>query len=59
MTPIPGAGTSYGADVVANPALEPHESAQRYEQVDDWLEQIALDAGLSGMQRLLAQLPPR
>jgi hypothetical protein len=55
---IPDSDTSDGADVVAHPALDPHESAQRAAQVDLWLEQIARDAGLSGMQRLLDQLPP-
>jgi hypothetical protein len=60
LTPIPGAGSSHGADLVANPALDLRERRILNEQVDDWLEQIGLDAGLSGMQRALEQprLPP-
>jgi hypothetical protein len=28
-------------------------AAERQEQVDDWLRQLGLDAGLTGMERLV------
>lgn len=60
LTPIPGAGTSRGADLVADPALDLRNPSERSEQVNEWIEQISLDAGLSGMERQLQQppLPP-
>jgi hypothetical protein len=54
LKPIPGAGPSSGASLLANPALDLGEPQERKRLVDDWLEQIALDAGLSGMESLLA-----
>lgn len=56
LAPIPGAGTSHGADLVTDPGLDLREPDRRDEQIAHWLEQIALDAGLSGMQRLLERL---
>ncbi len=53
LNPIPEAGNSYGADLMANPGLDVRDPEHRAEQVRHWLEQIALDAGLSGMQRIL------
>ena len=55
LRPIEDTGQSHGAHVLANPALDLSDPAERQSQVDDWLQQIALDAGLSGMQNLLSQ----
>jgi hypothetical protein len=53
-------GSSHGADAVANPAYDLREHQDLDAQVDDWVAQIGLDAGLLGMERLLEQphLPP-
>ncbi len=53
LTQIPDAGTSHGANLLANPTLDLKDPAERHAQLDDWLQQIALDAGLSGMENLL------
>jgi hypothetical protein len=50
---IPGAGPSHGANLVTNPTLDLTEPGERQTQLDDWLQQIGLDAGLSGMEGLL------
>lgn len=50
---IPDAGASSGGIFRANPALDLCVAAERQEQVDDWLRQLGLDAGLSGMEALL------
>ncbi|MFJ3861649.1 helix-turn-helix domain-containing protein [Streptomyces sp. NPDC090085] len=59
---IPGAGASFGGTFRANPALDLRVPAERQEQVDDWLRQLGLDAGLSGMETLVeryrATTPP-
>ena len=54
LAPIEGAGPSHGAQVLANPGLDLANPAERQTQLDDWLQQIALDAGLRGMESLLA-----
>ena len=56
LTPIPDAGTSLGANLVADPSLDLSASDDRQVQVDAWVQQIALDAGLRGMERVLANL---
>jgi hypothetical protein len=38
-------------------ALDLADGAERREQVEAWLVQIALDAGLLGMERILQRLP--
>jgi hypothetical protein len=60
LTPMIDRGSSHGADTVSNPEYDLRESRDRRDQVDDWLAQIGLDAGLQGMERLLGQdeLPP-
>ncbi|MGW6836492.1 hypothetical protein ACWGCI_24225 [Streptomyces sp. NPDC054949] len=59
---IPGAGASFGGVFRANPALDLRVAAERQEQVDDWLRQLGVDAGLSGMEALVeryrATTPP-
>lgn len=39
---------------LANPTLDLADPGEQRVQLDDWLQQIALDAGLSGMEDLLA-----
>jgi hypothetical protein len=53
LAQIPDAGPSHGANLLANPTLDLAEPDERQAQLDDWLQQIALDAGLSGMEKLL------
>jgi hypothetical protein len=53
LAQIPDAGPSHGANLLANPALDLAEQNERRIQVDDWLQQIGLDAGLNGMEKLL------
>ena len=53
LTVIPGAGPSHGANLLANPTLDLATSEERESQLDDWLQQIALDSGISGMEDLL------
>jgi hypothetical protein len=55
LTPIADAGTSHGANLIADPALDLSDDRERSEQVDSWMQQIALDAGLTGMQGLLSE----
>jgi hypothetical protein len=50
---IPDAGASAGGIFRANPALDLRVDAERQEQVDDWLRQLGLDAGLTGMEDLV------
>lgn len=50
---IPDAGTSAGGVFRANPALDLRDIADRREQVDDWMRQLGLDAGLTGMEALV------
>ncbi|MCC5032446.1 ATP-binding protein [Streptomyces sp. WAC 00631] len=50
---IPDAGASAGGIFRANPALDLRDIAERQEQVDDWLRQLGLDAGLTGMEALV------
>lgn len=51
---IPGAGPSHGANLLTNPTLDLVEPTERQIQLDDWLQQIGLDSGLTGMESLLA-----
>ncbi|MEU3226814.1 ATP-binding protein [Streptomyces sp. NPDC006976] len=50
---IPDAGPSAGGVFRANPALDLRDIADRREQVDDWIRQLGLDAGLTGMEALV------
>jgi hypothetical protein len=54
LTVIEDAGASHGAHLLADPAHDLSELSERRLQIDSWLEQIALDAGLRGMERVLA-----
>ncbi len=57
LQPIAGATGSRGAHLRADPALTLADSDDRAQQVIRWLCQIAADAGLTGMERLVTQLP--
>jgi hypothetical protein len=59
LVPIPGAGQSHGANLLANPTLDLADPRERELQLDDWLQQIALDAGLSGMESVLSSYHQR
>ncbi|WP_331750100.1 ATP-binding protein (plasmid) [Streptomyces longwoodensis] len=50
---IPDAGASAGGVFRSNPALDLRIGTDRQEQVDDWLRQLGLDAGLTGMESLV------
>ncbi|CAM5325021.1 AlbA family DNA-binding domain-containing protein [Streptomyces griseus] len=50
---IPDAGPSSGGVFRSNPALNLRSTTDRHEQVDDWLRQLGLDAGLTGMESLV------
>jgi schlafen family protein len=56
LRPIPDAGRSMGAHLLADPARDLADEDDRREQVAAWLTQIALDAGLRGMEQLLHRL---
>lgn len=58
LQPITGAGGSRGAHLQADPALTLADPADRAQQVTRWLCQIAADAGLTGMERLVSSFPP-
>lgn len=53
---IPGAGESRGAHLLADLALDLADDQDRSEQVRRWLIQVALDAGLTGMEQVLQRL---
>jgi hypothetical protein len=40
----------------ADPTLDLSSASERAEQVDSWLRQMSGDAGLLGVERLIAQL---
>ena len=53
---IPDAGESRGAHLLGDPALDLADDQDRSEQVRRWLIQVALDAGLTGMEQVLQRL---
>jgi len=53
LSPIPDAGYSGGAHLLGDPALDLADDDDRGEQVRRWLIQIALDGGLTGMEKVL------
>jgi hypothetical protein len=55
LSPIRDGGVSHGAHM-ADPALDLSEPAERAEQVDRWLIQMAADAGLRGMEQLISDM---
>jgi hypothetical protein len=53
---IPDASDSRGAHLLADPALDLADDQDRSEQLRRWLIQVALDAGLTGMEQVLQRL---
>jgi hypothetical protein len=53
---VAGAGDSYGASLLSNPTLDLSDARERIEQVENWMTQVALDAGLRGMEQLLSRM---
>jgi hypothetical protein len=53
---IPDAGDSRAAHLLADPTLDLADDQDRSEQVRRWLIQVALDAGLTGMEKVLQRL---
>lgn len=57
LTPVPGdSGGSHGGIFMANPALDLRVESERREQVDNWMHQLGLDAGLMGMEALIDRI---
>jgi hypothetical protein len=56
LSPIRDGGVSHGAHMLADPALDLSNPAERGEQVDRWLDQMGSDAGLLGMEQLVAKM---
>jgi hypothetical protein len=54
LTPFHGAGGSHGSHLRADPTLDLTDKADRAEQVTRWIIQMALDAGLRGMEQVIA-----
>jgi hypothetical protein len=57
LTPVRDAGTSRGANLLADPGVDQSDPAERRALIDSWLQQISLDAGLLGMEQALERLP--
>ncbi|MGK3945144.1 helix-turn-helix domain-containing protein [Streptomyces sp. RP5T] len=53
LASVPNAGTSRGANLLADPGVDQRDPAERRTLVDSWLQQISLDAGLLGMEKVL------
>ncbi|WP_161789807.1 ATP-binding protein [Streptacidiphilus neutrinimicus] len=56
LTPFPDAGSSHGANLLADPGVDQRDQGERRTLVDNWLQQISLDAGLRGMEQALRRL---
>jgi len=55
---IPDSGFSGGAFLLGDTTLDIGKNAELDQQVDQWMLQIALDAGLEGMEHLVQNLHP-
>lgn len=53
LTPVREAGASRGANLLADPGVDQRDPAERRALIDNWLQQISLDAGLLGMEQAL------
>ncbi|MGA5895096.1 helix-turn-helix domain-containing protein [Streptomyces venetus] len=54
LAPVPDdTSGSHGGIFIANPALDLRMESERREQVDNWMQQLGLDAGLIGMEELI------
>jgi hypothetical protein len=56
LHPIRDGGISHGAHMLADPALDLSNPLERAAQVNRWLNQMAADAGLLGMEQLVADM---
>lgn len=56
MFAIRDAGVSHGAHMLADPLLDLSDPADRAEQANRWLIQMAADAGLRGMEQLVSEM---
>ncbi|WP_298207630.1 helix-turn-helix domain-containing protein [Ferrimicrobium sp.] len=57
LTTIADSGPSHGTDgLLADPSLDFADRADRRQRVERWLNQIALDAGMLGMEKALVQI---
>ena len=56
LVAVAGAGDSYGASLLSNPTLDLSDVRERIDQVENWMTQVALDAGLRGMEQLLSRM---
>ncbi|WP_371099944.1 hypothetical protein [Streptomyces sp. PU_AKi4] len=56
LTLVPDAGTSRGANLLADPGVDQRDPAERRALIDSWLQQISQDSGLLGMEKVLEQL---
>jgi hypothetical protein len=56
LNPVQDAGTSRGANLLADPGVDQRDPAERRALIDGWLQQISLDAGLLGMEQALERL---
>ncbi|MCX4580757.1 hypothetical protein OHB41_48135 [Streptomyces sp. NBC_01571] len=50
------AGTSRGANLLADLGVDQRDPAERRGLIDSWLQQISLDSGLLGMEKVLEHL---
>ncbi|WEO92994.1 hypothetical protein A6P39_002195 [Streptomyces sp. FXJ1.172] len=57
LAPVPRvSGGTHGGIFSADPALDLRVESERREQVDNWMRQLGLDAGLIGMEALIDRL---
>ncbi|MFF0143335.1 helix-turn-helix domain-containing protein [Streptomyces sp. NPDC005227] len=56
LTLVADAGTSRGANLLADPGVDQRDPVERRALIDSWLQQISLDSGLLGMEKVLEQL---
>ncbi|WP_261709318.1 IS256 family transposase [Streptomyces rhizosphaerihabitans] len=57
LAPVPeDSSGSHGGIFIANPALDLRVESERREQVDNWMQQLGLDAGLIGMEALIDRI---
>jgi hypothetical protein len=55
LRPIPDAGSSHGANLWTDPSFDLLDATDRAAQLDLWIQQIGSDAGLRGMEAVLAE----
>ena len=59
LRPIRDGGESRGAHMLSDPALDLTDPVERQDQVAQWLNQMAADAGLLGMEQLVTEIRPQ